>query len=79
MLELPRIAAAPTINIPVPKKNDEAIEIAKYFLNMIFKKTNKLAQPKLIIILPKIAKMREPKFTLNDAPTNAPATIVPIR
>ena len=37
--ELPIIAAAPIIKIPVPKKNEEAIEIQKCFLKIIFKKT----------------------------------------
>ena len=31
-------AAAPIIRIPVPKKNEEASDIPKYLLKMIFKK-----------------------------------------
>ena len=37
--EFPSIAAAPIIKIPVPKKNEEAIEIQKCFLKIMFKKT----------------------------------------
>ena len=76
-LEFPKIAAAPTIKIPVPKKNDDAIEMAKYFLKIIFKKTYKLAQPRLMIIFPSIAQIKEPKFTAKDNPTSNPAKIVP--
>ena len=76
-LELPKIAAAPIIKIPVPKKKDDAIDTAKYFLKMIFKKTYKLAQPKLITILPKIAHISEPTLTAKDAPTKRPARTVP--
>ena len=76
-LEFPKIAAAPTINMPVPKKNEEAIEIAKYFLKIIFKNTYKLAQPTLIMIFPKIAQISEPTFTANDKPTNKPAKTAP--
>ena len=78
-LELPRIAAAPIINIPVPKKNDDTIDIAKYFLKITFKKTYKLAQPRLIIILPRIAQMSDPTFTEKDSPTSKPASIVPTK
>ena len=77
--ELPRIAAAPIIKIPVPKKNDERIEIQKFFLKIMFKKTYKLAQPKLIITLPSNAQIREPKFTENESPENKPAKIEPIK
>ena len=77
--EFPRIAPAPIITIPVPKKNDDMIEIQKCFLKIIFKKTNKLAQPKLRMILPRIAHTSEPKFTANESPTNSPARIVPRR
>ena len=38
MLEFPNIAPAPMIIIPVPKKNEEAIEIQKCFLKIMFKK-----------------------------------------
>ena len=79
MPELPRIAAAPIIKIPVPKKNDEAIEIQKCFLKIMFKKTYKLAQPKLIISFPSKAQTREPKFTEKDSPVKAPAKIVPTK
>ena len=75
--EFPSIAAAPIINIPVPKKNDETIEIQKCFLNMIFKNTYKLAQPKLIMIFPSNAQTSEPKLTEKDKPTNKPASMVP--
>ena len=77
--ELPRIAAAAIIRIPVPKKNEEIIEIQKCFLKIIFKNTYKLAQPKLIIIFPRMAQISEPKLTENESPTSAPASIVPIR
>ena len=53
------------------------MEIPKYFLKMILRKTYKLAQPKLIAILPKIAIKSEPKLTENDALTSAPAITVP--
>ena len=33
--ELPTTAAAPIINIPVPKKNDRTIEIQNFFLKII--------------------------------------------
>ena len=80
MLALPgRIAAAPIIKMPVPKKNDEAIDAAKYFLKIMFKKTYKLAQPRLIITFPKSAQTSEPKLTENGNPTSKPASIVPIR
>ena len=79
MAELPRMAAAPIINIPVPKKNDETIEIQKCFLKIIFKKTYRLAQPKLIKIFPSKAHNNEPKLTTKDKPTKAPAKIVPTR
>ena len=77
MPEFPSIAAAPIIKIPVPKKNDEAIEIQKCFLNIIFKNTYKLAQPKLIIILPSKAHISDPTFTEKDNPTSSPDKIVP--
>lgn len=77
--ELPTIAPAPIIKIPVPRKNDRAIEIPKYFLKIIFINTYKLAQPRLIISLPKIAQISEPAETLKDAPTKAPASTVPRR
>ena len=77
--ELPRTAAAPIIKMPVPKKNDEAIEIQKCFLKMIFKKTYKLAQPKLIIIFPRSAQTSDPKLTEKERPTNKPDKIVPRR
>ena len=48
-------------------------------LNMTFRKTYKLAQPKLIIIFPSNAQIKEPKLTENDKPTNNPAKIVPIK
>ena len=77
MAELLSIAPAPIIKIPVPKKNDDAIEIQKYFLKIIFKKTYKLAQPRPMISLPSKAQTSEPKFTEKDSPTRAPARIVP--
>ena len=79
MAELPSIAAAPIIKMPVPKKKDDAIEIQKCFLKIMFKKTYKLAQPKLISNFPSKAQIREPKFTEKDSPTSAPASIVPIK
>ena len=33
----PKIAAAPMIRIPVPKKKEDAMEIPKYFLKITFK------------------------------------------
>ena len=63
MEELPNIAPAPIIKIPVPKKKDEAIEIPKYFLKIILRKVYRLAQPKLITIFPKTAIINEPMFT----------------
>ena len=77
--ELPRIAAAPIIKIPVPKKNEEMIEIQKCFLKMMFRKTYKLAQPKLIASFPSKAQTREPKLTEKGSPTKSPASIVPSR
>ena len=75
--ELPTIAPTPIINIPVPKKKDAAIDIPKYLLKITFKNVYRLAQPALIMILPKIAIKSEPKSTLNDAPTIAPDSTVP--
>ena len=43
----------------------------------MFKKTYKLAQPKLMMSFPSKAQTSEPKFTENDKPTNNPAKIVP--
>ena len=77
--EFPKIAAAPIIKMPVPKKNEETIEIQKCFLKIMFRNTYKLAQPKLIMIFPSNAQSREPKFTEKDNPTNNPAKIVPNR
>ena len=73
------MAAAPIIRMPVPKKNDETIDIQKYFLKIIFKNTYRLAQPKLIIILPSSAHISDPKLTAKDNPTRAPARMVPSR
>ena len=67
------------IKIPVPKKNDEAIDTPKNLLKITFKKVYKLAHPKLIIILLIIAIIKEPTFTSKEAWTNNPATTVPIR
>jgi len=75
--EFPKIAPAPITSIPVPKKNDERIEIQKFFLKIIFKNTYKLAQPRLIIIFPRSAQISDPKFTLNDKLTSNPAKTVP--
>ena len=58
--EFPRIAAAPIIKIPVPKKNDIIIEIQKCFLKIMLINTYKLAQPKLIMSFPKSAQTSEP-------------------
>ena len=77
--EFPNIAAAPIIKIPVPKKNDDKIDIQKCFLKIMFKKTYKLAQPKLIKSFPKKAHKSDPTFTENDKPTNNPAKIVPTK
>lgn len=77
IVELPRTAAAPIIKIPVPKKNDSIIEIQKCFLKIIFIKTYKLAQPRLIISFPSNAQISEPKLTLNESPTSIPARTVP--
>ena len=60
------IAPAPIINIPVQKKKLENIEIPKYLLKTIFKNVYKLAQPKLITILPKTAIIKEPILTLKE-------------
>ena len=78
-VELPKIAAAPIINMPVPKKKLEAIEIPKYFLKIIFKKVYKLAHPTLIIIFDIIAIINEETFTSKDAWIKIPEAIVPIK
>lgn len=39
MAELPKTAPAPMITIPVPKKKDEAIEIQKWRLKIMLRKT----------------------------------------
>ena len=72
--EFPRIAAAPIIKIPVPKKNDARIEIQKCFLKIMFKKTYKLAQPKLIITLPSKAQISEPKTSATSSLPDAVRT-----
>ena len=72
-----KIAAAPIIKIPVPKKKEETIETAKYFLKITFKNTYKLAHPRLIIIFPRNAQISDPKLTEKDSPTNKPAKIAP--
>ena len=45
----------------------------------MFKKTYKLAQPKLINNFPSNAQIKEPNLTENDRPTKAPAKTVPIK
>ena len=35
---LPRMAAAPIIKMPVPKKKEDAMETPKYLLKMMFRK-----------------------------------------
>ena len=45
------------------KKKDDAIEIQKCFLKIIFKNTYKLAQPKLITNFPSNAHNKEPTLT----------------
>ena len=75
--EFPTTAAAPIISIPVPKKKDEAIEIQKCFLKIMFKNTYRLAQPKLMMIFPRRAQISDPKLTEKDNPTKSPANIVP--
>ena len=72
------IDPTPITKIPVPKKKDEAIEMPKYLRNITFKKVYKLAQPKLINILPKTAQTRLYTFTEKDVCVKSPATIEPI-
>jgi len=60
------IEAAPIIKIPVPKKKLEAIEIPKYLLKIIFNNVYKLAHPRLIIIFPNIAIIKDPALILNE-------------
>lgn len=74
--EFPSIAPAPMIMIPVPKKNEDAIEIPKNFLKITFKNTYKLAQPRLIIIFPSIAQINDHALTAKLMPENSPARIV---
>lgn len=77
--EFPKIAAAPMMKIPVPKKNEDAMETAKYLLKMIFRKVYRLAQPRLISILPRTAHKSEPTFTAKEIPVSRPAAAAPIR
>ena len=77
--DFPKIAPAPIIKMPVPKKKDEAIETPKYFLKITFKKVYKLAQPRLITTFPSIAQISEPKLTLKERPTKSPANTAPKR
>ena len=77
--EFPTIAATPIIKIPVPKKKDDAIEMPKYFLKITFKKVYNAAQPKLIIILPRTAKIKDVTFVSNEILLNNPDAIVPIK
>lgn len=74
--EFPTIDATPKTNIPVPRKNEEAIDIANFLRKIMLRKTYKLAQPRLIISFPRIAHIREPTPTANEVPTNSPAKIV---
>ena len=75
----PIIAAAPMMRIPVPKKKDEAMEMPKYFLKMILRKVYRLAQPRLMTILPKIALTSDQTLTANDVCVSAPAITPPNR
>lgn len=71
--------AAPIIRIPVPKKKEEAMEIPKYLLKMVFRKVYKLAQPRLMTILLKTASTNEPIVISKEAPVSSPADTAPIR
>ena len=57
------MAATPIISIPVPKKKLEAMEIPKYLLKIMLRKVYRLAQPRLITILPRMAIIREDTLT----------------
>ena len=76
---LPRTAAAPMIRIPVPKKKEDTTEIPKYLLKITFRKAYRLAQPRLMIIFPRMAQIREPALTSKDALVKMPAAMPPIR
>ena len=73
------MAPMPMIRMPVPKKKDDAMETPKYLRKMTFRKVYRLAQPRLIIIFERIARIREPILTSKEAPTSRPATTLPIR
>ena len=73
------MAATPMIKIPVPKKNEEAIEIPKYLRKITFKNVYRLAQPRLMIILLTIAIIKAPTFAEKDMPTKRPDATVPSR
>ena len=51
MGESPTIAATPIIKIPVPKKNDDAIDIPKYFLNRVLKQWIYLRLDLILIVI----------------------------
>ena len=77
--EFPKIAATPIIRIPVPKKKLDAMEMPKYLLKMIFRKVYRLAHPKLIIILLRIANTKETAFTSIERIVKNPAATEPKR
>ena len=77
--EFPTTDAAPMTGMPVPRTKHKAIEIPNFLLKITLIKVYKLAQPKLIIILPKMAKIRELALIVNERPVRAPARVPPIR
>ena len=79
MDELPTTAATPMIMIPVPKKKDDAIEIPKNLRNIMFKNVYRLAHPRLIIIFPTIAQIKEPILHEKEVPLRIPANTAPVR
>lgn len=77
--EFPTSEAAPMTGIPVPRIKHKAIEIPNFLLKIMLIKVYKLAHPKLIIILPKMAKISETASMVNGRPIKAPASTPPIR
>ena len=74
---LPTIEPTPITKIPVPKKKDDAMDTPKYLRKITLRKVYKLAQPRDIIILPRIAQSKLPTLTSKDVRVSSPATIAP--
>ena len=65
------------MRIPVPKKNEDAIEMPNCLRNTTFRKVYRLAQPRLMIILLRIAMISDAAFADNSGPVKGPAVTAP--